>query len=200
MKEYDRHRYISIRMGGGIREKLRYNTELMRGAITELESLDQRLDLIPQAEAIGSQAPKTDAPTRIFIGHGRSAIWKDLEDFIVDRLRLEYEEFNREPPAGKSNKERLQEMLVTSGFALVVMTGEDEVQNGKSRARENVVHEAGLFQGKLGFEKAIILLEEGCEQFSNIEGLIQLRFPPGKIMAVSEDIRRTLEREGLISR
>jgi predicted nucleotide-binding protein len=89
-------------------------------------------------------------------------------------------------------------MLETSDFALIVMTGEDETKDGKVRARENVVHEAGLFQGKLGFERAIILRENGCEEFSNIAGLVQLPFPPGNIMAISEEIRRTLEREGLI--
>lgn len=46
---------------------------------------------------------------KIFIGHGRSPVWKDLKDFVKDRLNLEYEEFNREPAAGKSNKERLLE-------------------------------------------------------------------------------------------
>jgi predicted nucleotide-binding protein len=143
-------------------------------------------------------AVAVNPPNRIFIGHGHSTIWKDIKELIVDRLKLEYEEFNREPPAGKSTKERLQEMLATTGFALIVMTGEDEAQDGKLRARENVIHEAGLFQGKLGFEKAIILLEEGCEEFSNISGLTQLRFPRGRIMAVSEEVRRTLEREGLI--
>jgi predicted nucleotide-binding protein len=79
------------------------------------------------------------------------------------------------------------------------MTGEDETEDGRLRARENVVHEARLFQGKLGFERAIILLEEGCGEFSNIHGLNQIRFPAGKIMAVSEEIRRTFEREDLIS-
>jgi hypothetical protein len=37
---------------------------------------------------------------RVFIGHGHSADWKDIKDFVADRLRLEYEEFNREPAAG----------------------------------------------------------------------------------------------------
>ena len=134
----------------------------------------------------------------VFIGHGRSPVWKDLKELLVDRLGLKYEEFNREPPAGKSTKERLEEMLRASGFALIVMTGEDEASDGKRRARENVIHEAGLFQGKLGFEKAIILLEDDCEEFSNIQGLIQLRFPAGNIMAISEEVRRILEREGVI--
>jgi predicted nucleotide-binding protein len=91
-------------------------------------------------------------------------------------------------------------MLSSSGFALIIMTAEDQTKDGKTRARENVVHEAGLFQGKLGFERAIILREESCEEFSNIHGLVQLEFPRGKIMAVSEEIRRTLEREGFISK
>ena len=63
----------------------------------------------------------------------------------------------------------------------------------------NVVHEAGLFQERLGFTKAIVLLEEGCEEFSNIQGLGQIRFPKGNIAAAFEEIRRVLEREDLLS-
>jgi predicted nucleotide-binding protein len=63
----------------------------------------------------------------------------------------------------------------------------------------NVVHEAGLFQGRLGFTKAIVVLEEGCEEFSNIHGLGQIRFPKGRISAVFEEVRAVMEREGLIA-
>jgi predicted nucleotide-binding protein len=80
-------------------------------------------------------------------------------------------------------------MLDAAAIALLVMTGEDELQNGKLRARMNVVHEAGLFQGRLGFNRAIILLEEGCDQFSNVEGLGQIRFPKGNIKAAFEEVR-----------
>ena len=51
-------------------------------------------------------------------------------------------------------------------MAFLVLTAEDEQTDGTLHARENVIHEAGLFQGRLGFEKAIILLEEGCQEFS----------------------------------
>ena len=59
----------------------------------------------------------------------------------------------------------------------------------------------GLFQGNLGFTKAIILLEEGCEDFSNIHGLGHISFPSGDILGkgASEKIRHVLEREGLLS-
>jgi hypothetical protein len=51
----------------------------------------------------------------------------------------------------------------------------------------------------LGFSKGIVLLEEGCEEFSNIEGLGQIRFPKGNIKAVFEDIRAVLEREKILA-
>ena len=136
--------------------------------------------------------------TKIFIGHGHSLVWRELKDFIVDTLGLEHEEFNRISPAGKTNKERLIEMLEVCCMAFLIMTGEDEQADGSFSARDNVIHEAGLFQGKIDFERAIILLEEGCQEFSNIEGLGQIRFPKGNIKAAFEHIREVLERESII--
>lgn len=136
--------------------------------------------------------------TNVFIGHGSSPVWKDLKNFIQDRLHLPWDEFNRVPVAGFTNIERLSEMLDQAAIAFLIMTAEDEQVDGKLHARMNVVHESGLFQGKLGFEKAIVLMENGCEEFSNIHGLGQIRFPKGDISAVFEEIRRVLEREGLI--
>lgn len=71
-------------------------------------------------------------------------------------------------------------------------------QKRTSAYSPNVVHEIGLFQGRLGFRRAIVLMEEGCNQFSNIEGLGQIRFPKGDIRAKSEDIRGVLSREKII--
>lgn len=136
--------------------------------------------------------------TNVFIGHGRSRAWRDLKDFLQDRLKLPWDEFNRVPVAGVTNVARLSEMLDAAAIAFLVMTAEDEMANGALQARMNVIHEAGLFQGRLGFSRAVVMLEEGCEEFSNIAGLGQIRFPRGNISAVFEEVRRVLEREGLI--
>ena len=137
--------------------------------------------------------------TNVFIGHGHSQIWRELKDFIEDRLKLPVDEFNRVPVAGVTNIARLSEMLDAAVIAFLIMTGEDEQPDGKLRARMNVVHEAGLFQGRLAFTRAIVVLEEGCEVFSNIDGLGQIQFPKGNIKAAFEEIREVLEREGLLS-
>jgi predicted nucleotide-binding protein len=136
--------------------------------------------------------------TNVFLGHGRSPVWRELKDFIENRLYLPVDEFNSVPVAGVTTTSRLSELLDATAFAFLIMTAEDEQMDGKVRARENVVHEVGLFQGRLGFTRAIVLLEEGCEEFSNIHGLGQIRFPKGSISAKFEDIRAVLEREGLI--
>lgn len=136
--------------------------------------------------------------TNVFIGHGRSPLWRELKDFIVDRLNLPYEEFNRVPVAGVTNIARLSQMLDGAGCALILLTAEDERADGSMQARMNVIHEVGLFQGRLGFTKAIVVLEEGCEEFSNIQGLGQIRFPRNNISAAFEEIRAVLERERLI--
>ena len=148
-----------------------------------------------------AQAPPARARqvgTRVFVGHGRSPLWRELKDFVSDRLDLPYDEFNRVPVAGTTNVDRLSEMLDNAAVAFLVLTAEDERTDGSHVARQNVVHEAGLFQGRLGFSRAIVMLEEGCEPFSNIDGLGQLRFPPHNIAASFEEVRRVLEREGLL--
>ncbi|MDF1690697.1 MAG: nucleotide-binding protein, partial [Cycloclasticus sp.] len=136
--------------------------------------------------------------TNIFIGHGRSPFWRELKDFISDRMELPWDEFNSVPVAGVTNITRLAQMLDQASIAFLIMTAEDEQADGNHHARMNVIHEVGLFQGRLGFERAIVLLEDGCEEFSNIQGLGQIRFPKGNISAIFEDVRQVLEREGIV--
>ena len=145
-----------------------------------------------------NQAKEARIGTNVFIGHGHSKEWKDLKDFIKDRMRLPWDEFNRVPVAGIPNTVRLSTMLDAAEIAFLVLTAEDEQTDGSMQARMNVIHEAGLFQGRLGFTRAIVMLEEGCEEFSNIEGLGQIRFPKNNIKAAFHDVQLILEREGLI--
>lgn len=164
----------------------RQGAEILTRLGSHLERMEKKL---VKAARIG---------TNVFIGHGRSGAWRELKDFISDRLALPWDEFNRVPVAGVTNIDRLAEMLNGAAIAFLVMTAEDETADGAMQARMNVVHEAGLFQGRLGFARAIVLLEDGCSEFSNIQGLGQIRFPRGRISAAFEEIRLVLEREGLI--
>ena len=137
---------------------------------------------------------------RVFIGHGGSNSWRELKDFIAEDLDLPWDEFNRVPVAGVAITDRLSEMLDDAAIAFLVLTAEDETNDGRELARQNVVHEAGLFQSRLGYKRAIVVLEDGCEEFSNIHGLVQIRFPRGRIKASFHEVRQVLEREGVLPR
>jgi predicted nucleotide-binding protein len=158
--------------------------------------------IVPPASSAAAQSDAQAAKPRgskIFIGHGRSEVWRALKDFIVGDLRLTHDEFNAVPTAGRLTVIRLQEMLHDAAFAFLVLTGEDKLEDRETlQARLNVVHEAGLFQAHLGFDRAIILLEDGCEEFSNIHGLTCISFPRGSIKSAFHDVRGALEREGII--
>jgi predicted nucleotide-binding protein len=121
---------------------------------------------LPGSGRISRQRLKSGGTgTTIFIGHGHSSVWRELQVFLEKRLRLSVEEFNSVSVAGIPTANRLEEMLNDAAFAFLVMTAEDEMPDGKLQARLNVVHEAGLFQGKLGFKKAIISLRMGVKIF-----------------------------------
>lgn len=144
-------------------------------------------------------------PTAVFIGHGHSDVWREVRDFVSHTLKLQVQEFNQEPAAGVSTAERLQSMLNSSAFAILVMTGEDfhdDLLGGQTlHARENVVHEIGLFQGRLGFRRAVVLREEGTAVFSNIHGLTDIFFTKGNFRDdenAKDKLRGAMQREGVL--
>lgn len=138
--------------------------------------------------------PPEPKPT-VFVGHGRDAAWRDLKDHLQDLHGYPVEAYETGARAGHAVRDVLEDMLTTSSFAILVMTGEDETADGDRRCRQNVIHEAGLFQGHLGFNRAIVLVEEGVEIFSNIAGIQQIRFEQGNIRATFGDVLATLRRE-----
>ena len=153
-----------------------------------------------EKHAMDSRLPEPEeekvAPN-IFIGHGHSEVWRDLKDHLHEKHEYIVEAYETGERAGHAVRNILEGMMSKSAFALLVLTCDDDVGDGKYRARQNVIHEAGLFQGRLGFSRAIILLEEGVdlEDFSNIEGIHQIRFSKGNIRETYGDVLATLRRE-----
>ncbi len=141
-------------------------------------------------------APKAPpAPPRIFIGHGASSQWRDLKDHLHDSHGYEVKAYEVGARAGHVIRDILEEMMDSSSFALLVHTGEDETADGLLRARQNVIHETGLFQGRLGFGRAIVLLENGTEAYSNLQGVHQIRYAKGNIKETYGEVLATLRRE-----
>jgi predicted nucleotide-binding protein len=177
---------------------LSYSAEMLEAGLRRLDHLARLAAAhIQRLNPEGSRGVQTGGKIT-FIGHGHSPAWLELRIFLKDALGLAVSEFNAVSAAGIPTVNRLQDMLSTAAFAFIVMTGEDELRDGQKQARQNVVQELGLFQGRLGFGKAIALLEDGCTDFSNIHGLGVIKFQKDKIAGCFEEIRHVLEREGII--
>jgi Predicted nucleotide-binding protein containing TIR-like domain len=167
--------------------------ELLQKGIAQVEYIINAL------RGLIESSKKAPIRQNIFIGHGHSPLWRELKDFLEDRLNLSVDEFNKEAVAGISTLERLEVMLSKARFAFLILTAEEQLTDSTKHARDNVIHEAGLFQRELGWHRAIVLLEEGCVKFSNNSGLTHIPFPAGNISACFEQIRHVLEREEIVT-
>ena len=157
----------------------------------DIESMFQ----IFETDLAASKITLPPSQINIFIGHGRNPQWRDLKDHLHDQFGYNIKAYEIGAKPGLSIKEVLESMLNQSSMAILVLTGEDIDEKGDPHARENVIHELGLFQGKLGFEKTCILLEVGVNEFSNIQGINQIRFSKDNIKETFGDVLATINRE-----
>ena len=146
-------------------------------------------------ECFVPEPPQEMPKPKIFIGHGNSPQWRDLKDHLHEHHGYEVISYETGSRAGHTIRDVIEDMLDESSFAILVMTGEDPMEGGTMRARQNVIHEIGLFQGILGFTKAIVLKEDGTEEFSNINGVNQIRYTRGNIKETFGEVLAVLKRE-----
>ncbi|MGX7829035.1 TIR domain-containing protein [Actinokineospora sp. 24-640] len=144
---------------------------------------------LPAANAIALRSPA------VFIGHGRSDLWRDLKDHLLHQHGLTVQAYETGARAGHGIRDILESLLSDAAFAILVLTGDDTTEAGTKRARQNVVHEVGLFQGRLGWHRAVLVVEEDVELFSNIDGVQQIGFSRGNIRETFGDVVSTLHRE-----
>jgi predicted nucleotide-binding protein len=179
--------------GVGARAKLR--DEKLVALRDELATHPEHYSL-KLSQAVTPRSVHTAArPNKIFLGHGRNSIWARVQIYLKDELHLNLEAWESNSRAGLHSVDVLKSILDSCTFAVIVVTGEDATASGEVRARQNVVHEIGLFQGRVGFEKVALLQQRGIEEFSNIAGLQVILFDEGHIEATFYELGRMLRRE-----
>jgi len=131
---------------------------------------------------------------RVFITHGHNEIAKlKIKDFINTRLGHESVILGEQPGRqGLTIIEALEKFSEGCEFAVILLTGDDTTRNGGIRARQNVIHEIGFFQGRLGRSKVVLIVEKGVEIPSNLSGLFYLEFE-NDVKEIFDDIRIILK-------
>lgn len=142
------------------------------------------------------------ANRKIFVVYGHDEIARTQLEALLRRWDLEPIILDQQASAGQTIIEKLEEYTADVGYAIVLATPDDEGKAKsetatKSRVRQNVVLELGMFLAKLGRERVAILLKEATdfERPSDIQGLIYIPFQ-NKVDEVSLNLIRELSRQG----
>ena len=165
-------------MTAGVEPEWRYGR-------SQLQRLARDIDQIFEIRANNELAAPATAsrPARVFISHGRAPDWREVQAFIERDIRLPTLELAQEPNLGMTILGKLVDAAEQCDSAVIVMTGDDLDADGQARARENVIHEIGYFQGKYGLSRIVLLHEDDVNIPSNIQGLVYIPFPKGVIHA-----------------
>lgn len=132
--------------------------------------------------------------SNVFISHGHNELLKlTLKDFVQNRYGRQPIILSEVPSKSMTVVEKLEKTSLQCNCAIILMTKDDQTEDGGLRARQNVIHEIGFFQGKYGRGKVILLAERGLELFSNISGIIRIEFDPGHFAEVFEPLRNELD-------
>lgn len=139
---------------------------------------------------------------KIFVVYGHDDIARTQLEALLRRWDLDPIILDQQASSGQTIIEKLEEYAEEVGYAIILATPDDEgrVKDGgelKSRVRQNVVLELGMFLAKLGREKVAILLKEDSnfEKPSDIHGLIYIPFKD-KVDEASVNLIRELSRQG----
>ena len=153
-------------------------------------------------EAVPLPAPAGEHrySNRVFIVYGHDTQAREQLELLLRRLKLEPLVLQNVPSAGQTIIEKLESCSDVT-FACVLLTPDDEGHRmgkpaeKKSRARQNVVLELGMFLSKLGRKRVAILHRGNVELPSDINGLLYIPFNE-RIDEIKERVAAELQEAG----
>jgi predicted nucleotide-binding protein len=157
-----------------------------------IRDIDQIFEIRANSELRSPAQAAAAAPRRVFITHGRSPDWREVQSYIERDLGYKTLELAQEPNIGTTVIEKLEANARQCDSAVIVMTGDDIDADGRSRARENVMHEIGFFQGRYRRARVCLLHEDGVSIPSNLSGAVYIPFPRGMVSASFHVLAREL--------
>jgi predicted nucleotide-binding protein len=173
---------------------IRNTAEALRTQIDSVLRLQMQL-------STGDDPPKVSATgSGVFIGHGRNqVVLGKVKTFVQDRCHLVPLVLEMLPSAGMTIIEKLEKYGRSADYAVLILTADDRMETGESRARQNVIQELGWFQGVLGRDRIAILQQENIEVASNLAGVVYLQFAKDLVETTFDALRQEFENAGLLA-
>lgn len=177
-KEYENAYYMGSMFGSD--DIVKDEKKTIKQKIDKLENIIERLSIIPcEKQEILKMPPQNNSSisNKIFIVHGHDSAIKEATARTLTKLGLTPIILHEQADGGKTIIEKFEENSSEVGFAVILLTADDDGKakketDYKSRARQNVVFEMGYFIGKLGRNRVFLLLAEGVEKPGDLDGIV----------------------------
>jgi len=150
--------------------------------LSEVESLSDflgKLGTSPLSCQIShtSRAPLTK---NVFVIHGHDELnTRRLTQLLQSHFNLNPIAMLSKPGMSRPLIEKFEDEAQTCSFAFGLFTPDDEIikaANHYKQARPNVVYEVGWFIGRLGKHRVTLLLQEGTNIHSDLDGVSRIPF------------------------
>ena len=120
---------------------------------------------------------KSVETNKVFIVHGHNEAVKEKVARFIEHLKLEPIILHEQTDKGRTIIEKFEANSADVNFAIVLLTADDEGKakketDYKERARQNVIFEMGYFVGLLSRSQVFMLLDEGVEKPSDLDGIV----------------------------
>lgn len=125
----------------------------------------------------------------IFLAHGKNDAWREVADYIEQKLAHEAVPYAGSLEPGRADISRLETLTEECAFAIIMLTADED----NLRTRAKVLHEIGFCQGTFGRENVLVMKEEGAEEFAEFGGVIYVPFSSGNIKAAFQRIQAEID-------
>ena len=153
-----------------------YQPAGVKSAIALLEAAKLEIRLTFESKATSSVV----SSNRVFIVHGHDeARMHELARLLQGLTGEEPTILHEQANEGRVLMEKFEQSALKTGFAVVLLTGDDfgRAKNSSAdqvRGRQNVVFEMGFFFGALGRDRVAVLYDQDVEMPSDISGLVYI--------------------------
>ncbi|MBY5327646.1 TIR domain-containing protein [Rhizobium leguminosarum] len=171
----------------GLKSCRQASIDLLNSAISLLEErLEDESDV--KHSAGSPQVAAAELSQRVFVVHGHDEGPREAVARFLQLLGLQPVILHDQPNRGRTIISKFHDEAHNVGFAVVLMTPDDEpgTEKGNRRARQNVVFELGFFLGKLGPSRVAAIVKDQVEVPSDYDGVVYIPYSEWKFPLARE--------------
>jgi predicted nucleotide-binding protein len=160
--------------------------QLLTAAIELLEDRAQSFASAQPATAATSQRTHSN---RVFIVHGHDNETKEAVARFLETLGYTPIILHEQANKGRTIIQKFRDEASDVGFAVVLMTPDDQMPDGSFRARQNVILELGFFLGALGPDCVAAIVKGDVERPSDFDGVVYIPYDGGWKAAIGKELQ-----------